>query len=234
MIIIKIIGGLGNQLFQYAFGKTLEHNTGSKVYFDVEDFNVKYKLRKISLQHFNVSLNIAEQEEIERLNSLYNKFLYKIYRVSNGLFIKVNHLRYYAEKDSLFDETVFLINNDIYLNGYWQSEKYFSNIQEHIKSEFTVTTPPTEDNLKTIDQINNSNSVSLHIRRGDYITNPSAINFYSSCSMKYYENAIDHIAERVVEPVFFVFSDDIQWVKKNLKSRYNLIFVDQNDADSNY
>lgn len=234
MVIVKIIGGLGNQLFQYAFGKAFEKKTGIKVFHDIEDFDVKYKLREISLQHFNITLNVADRKEIERLKSLFNKILFKIHCASNGLFIKESNLRYYVEKDALFHESVFSLNHDLYLDGYWQSEKYFCEIKELVRSEFKIITPPGGLNLNTINKINNSNSVSLHVRRGDFITDPSAVKIYNNCSMQYYDAAIEYMAERVTDPLFFVFSDDIQWVKENMTNKYNLIFVDQNDADSSY
>src|SRR4051812_9240364 len=106
MLIIKIIGGLGNQLFQYSFGRAVEIKTGIKVYYDIEDFKVKYKLRKNSLSHFNVQLNEADPKDIRRLQSIYNKILYKIYRGTNGIVIKGSWLSYYAEKNLLFDKSI--------------------------------------------------------------------------------------------------------------------------------
>lgn len=234
MQIVKIIGGLGNQLFQYAFGKALEENTGMKVFYDLEDFNEKYKLRKISLQHFNVRLDFADPKEIKRLKSLYNKIRYGIYDLSNGLFINENRLNYYKEENSFFNKKAFSLNNDVYIAGYWQSEKYFSHIKDIIRSDLKFISNPSDTNLIAIDKICNCNSISLHIRRGDYLTNPSAKKIYSICSIEYYENAINFISERVINPIFFVFSDDIQWVKNNLGNKHPMIFVDHNDDDHNY
>lgn len=234
MVIVKIIGGLGNQLFQYAFSKALENRTGFKVYHDVEDFSTDYKLRKISLQHFNVKINYADKDQSDQLKSAYNKALFKMHLISNGFLVKEKNLKYYAEQPYLFNEVAFSLNNGLYLNGYWQSEKYFSAIKDVIRSDFEILTPPSEGNLKFLDLIEGSNAVSLHIRRGDYISNPSANKIYNICSLSYYESAMNYIAERVTDPVFFVFSDDMEWVKNNLRSRFKIVLVDENDGESAY
>jgi len=234
MQIIKVLGGLGNQLFQYSFGKALEEHTGLKVYYDIEDFDIKYKLRKNNLKHFNITPSIADPKDVARLTSVYNKAIYKVYDMLNGAVVNKNSLKYYSEKGLLFNEDVFSLNNDIYLNGYWQSEKYFSKISSIIRNDLQIITPPDDINLATINKIENSNSISLHIRRGDYVSNPSLKNIYYNCSIEYYEKAMDYIAEHVNEPLFFIFSDDIAWAKANLKSKYNMIFIDANDADHSY
>ncbi|MCC8423979.1 alpha-1,2-fucosyltransferase [Mucilaginibacter sp. UR6-11] len=233
MIIVKIIGGLGNQLFQYAFSKAIEAKANTRVYHDVEDLNNNYELRKNGLMHFNVKLNSATKEQIESASSVFNKIIFKFSLLFKGL-ISQKKIKYYSEQKSMLDFGVFSDVTDLYLNGYWQSEKYFSDIEDLIRSEFEIITAPSEGNLKFIKLINNSNSVSLHIRRGDYINNPSAQQIYHTCSLDYYEAAIKYIAKRVEDPVFFVFSDDMTWVKANLHSSFKLVFVDENDGDTAY
>jgi hypothetical protein len=235
MIIVKIVGGLGNQLFQYAFGKALEAHTGLKVHYDISDFNEKYKLHKISLQHFNVNINEASVKDIAQLTSIYNKAKYKLFRVTNGKAIDKKTLKFYREEGTLYDEDVFsLTYSDIYFDGYWQSEKYFDNIQNMIRNDFTVTTTPTKNNQNIIDKINKCNAISLHIRRGDYVANAVSNEIYSTCSLGYYEQALQYMTENVADPVFFIFSDDIEWAKSNLQGKNNLEFVDINSADHNY
>ncbi|TSJ40297.1 alpha-1,2-fucosyltransferase [Mucilaginibacter corticis] len=235
MIVVKIVGGLGNQLFQYSFGKAIEAHTGLQVYYDVDDFNGKYTLHKISLQHFNVNIHKASIKDIQQLSSIYNKAKYKLYRITKGGVINKKALNLYREEGTLYDADVFSLSYDnIYFDGYWQSEKYFRSIRKLLQQELIITTAPSQANQAVIDKINSCNAVSLHIRRGDYVTNIVSNEIYSTCSLGYYELAFNYISEKVSNPIFFIFSDDINWAKNNLDSKYQMEFVDLNDADHNY
>jgi hypothetical protein len=119
----------------------------------------------------------------------------------------------------------------MYLNGYWQSEKYFKSAEDKLRSELCLFDKPDEANQKILDEIVQCPAVSLHIRRGDYITNPSAALVHGVCSLDYYHSAIRHITAHVENPYFFVFSDDPQWVKDNLKIGYPVQFVEANGPD---
>lgn len=229
MIIVKILGGLGNQLFQYAFGRALSYRKGIDVYFDIEQIRNKYDLRNYSLQHFNTELLEAPHEEILKLNTVTNKIWHKIYRATSGKLISKNALHYYSERGTMYDETPFLLKYEsIYINGYWQSEKYFDDIQQQLRDELQFNNQPDEKNLKMAGLITSQNSISLHVRRGDYISNPSTKKIYHQCGLEYYQKAMENISRRIENPVFFVFSDDMEWVKANLKSKYKLVFVDIN------
>jgi hypothetical protein len=230
MIIVKIIGGLGNQLFQYAFGRAVENKTGLKVYYDIEDFTASYKLRKLSLQHFKTNIAQADSKDIKKLTSIFNKVLFKIYKASKGKLFKQRFLKYYAENQLKLNYAD--LNTDLYLNGYWQSETFFEDISDKIKGEFELQNKPDAVNQRTIELITTSNSVSLHVRRGDYISNPLAAKIYQICPISYYQDAMTYITERVENPVFYVFSDDMDWVKNNLTGNFKLIFVDNNDGDN--
>jgi len=231
MIVVKILGGLGNQLFQYAFGKAIENKTGNKVYYDVKDLKTNYKLRKFSIAYFNVKIDTGNECDMEALKSSFNKIVFKIYQLSGGRMIPKRKLKYYSQTRFLFDETVFSLSDNVYLNGYWQSERYFNDIKELIKSEFTLLDTLNADKLIISKQIDNSNSVSIHIRRGDYINVPANKKLYHSCSLQYYEDAINYISARLANPLFFIFSDDISWAKDNLNGNYNLVFMNPGNED---
>ena len=120
----------------------------------------------------------------------------------------------------------------MYLNGYWQSEKYFKSAENKLRSELCPVNQLSEAGRKMLDEILHCPAVSLHIRRGDYITNPSAAAVHGVCPLDYYYSAVRHIAAHVQNPRFFVFSDDPQWAKGNLRIGFPVRFVETNGPNN--
>ena len=118
--------------------------------------------------------------------------------------------------------------------GSWISEKYFKDIEDIIRKEFTVKVPQTGRNRETAEMILNSESVSLHVRRGDYVTSPEYREIYDICNLGYYERCIKYITDRVKSAHFFIFSDDSEWAKNNLKIPFPTTFVGHNNDKTNY
>jgi hypothetical protein len=114
------------------------------------------------------------------------------------------------------------------ITGYWQAEKYFSKIAEQIREDFSFKPTIGSKDAILIDQINKVNAVSLHVRRGDYVNNPATATTHGLCSLDYYRKAINYLAQRELQPHFFVFSDDINWVKSNLEINFPCQYVDHN------
>jgi hypothetical protein len=119
-----------------------------------------------------------------------------------------------------------------YLSGYWQSYRYFDDIADQLRTELTPLTPPTPKDSKLIRSMISTNSVSVHVRRGDYITQKAAAAFHGNSSVEYYDKALAKICTLVQDPRFFVFSDDLGWVKNNMKFPGATNFVDHNDGDT--
>jgi len=236
MIIVKIIGGLGNQMFQYALGKNLALLNKVEVKFDItwfDNFGENTTPRYYSLQEFNIIDNIASRKEIEKFRK-YEKlsgkrhFLYNFFIANDSIYIK--------EKKVEFDKEILEIKNNVYLFGYWQSEKYFKTIKDIILKELTLKNEPSnhyKKNAQLISQAKN-NSISIHIRRGDY-TSEKLKKDLGLCSLQYYKKALEKIKKKVKNPVIFVFTNDIKWAKNNLKFKYPINFVSQkNKNDNNY
>jgi len=228
MIIVKIIGGLGNQMFQYALARSLEKKTNLEVKIDINGFET-YKTQNYSLDKLNIKNNMfATKEEVEKLcsrniiQSLYNNFFSK----DNKIF-----------KESTFDYSgdVFNVGDNTYIEGYWQSEKYFKDIENIIRDEFLFKKLIRTKNLELANKIKKTNSISLHIRRGDYINNSQAYKIHGGiCTLDYYKRAVSFIADKTKEPHFYVYSDDIMWAKENLELKYPTIFVDWNTGEDSY
>lgn len=227
MVIIKLQGGLGNQMFQYALGRSLAEKNKIDFKLDLSFYNKeKNNLhRNYSLKYFNIIENIAEEDELKKTKEYRQKnkliyFFYRIFSKKNIVYVKENF--FYFGKD------ILKIKNNAYLDGYWQSEKYFKNIESIIKQEFTLKNKLDSRLENLVEDIKNTNSVSIHIRRGDYITNQKTNSVHGTCSLDYYQTAIEHINNKIKNPIFFIFSDDIEWVKNNLKTEFPTFFIEGN------
>lgn len=231
MIIVKIIGGLGNQMFQYAFYKSLLAK-GIDVKVDITDFkNYKlhngYELEKI----FSVNPQKATVDECFKVGMPKNSLVNRVLRKLN---INKNKKSYYEQ--GAIESLQYLPDNydftkDMYLNGYWVSYKWFESIDEEIRKEFIFKISLDNENQLIAQDILNSNSVSLHIRRGDYLKYDI---YQGICTIDgYYNKAIDYISERVENAKFFIFSNDIEWCYQNLKIE-NAYYVTNNLGINSY
>jgi hypothetical protein len=232
MIIVKLIGGLGNQFFQYALGRNLAIKNNTELKLDISEFE-DYKLHKYGLHHFNIVENIVTKKDLMRIKMPSSRL--------RNFFVDVNFkltgkqpLFYKEESYFHFDPGKLNLPDNVYLVGYWQSEKYFEDIKSIIRKEFTIKTQPDPINTKAGEQISSCESVSVHVRRGDYIMNPATNQIHGVCSTDYYYRAIDRLIKNVDNPHFFVFSDDPAWARNNLKFDYATMFLAHNGPDKSY
>lgn len=228
MIIVEISGGLGNQLFQYAFGRTLALRNKCELKLDISSFE-NYEWHEFSLNPFNIKQDIATKTERENLLGI-NLSVCK--RIKRKLF--KNQQSFIIENSLLFDAKYLEVKEPAYLKGYWQSEKYFSQFKNEIRNDLIIHVKPTIDNQNILDQIISCNSISLHIRRGNFVNDESVNKRHGTISLNYYKNAIKIINSKVSDPVYFIFSDDLLWVKTNFKISEKLVFVDINDAKNDF
>lgn len=210
MINLKIKGGLGNQLFQYAVARNLAIKNNVNINIDYSYYNqaTPDTPRQYLLDLFKVK--VADNHSA---NSVYEKIhlLHKVLR-KIGFKTRLYAKKYYFENGVGFDQRVLELKDHIWLTGFFQSYKYFSSIDDILREEFKLrATFPVNSN------ITETESVFIHIRRGDYVSNNAASRFFSLCSLDYYEGAIKLMKEKLTDPKFFIFSDDISWVKNNLK-----------------
>jgi hypothetical protein len=146
----------------------------------------------------------------------------------------VAKLKYVKEKHLHFDREILNLTDGIYLHGYWPSEKYFTSIADSIRSELTVKSPLTGRDKEIAEQITSCDSVSVHIRRADYLPNTYTEQLLETCSLEYYLCSVERIARNVNKPHFFVFTDDKEWACENFQLPYPITFVDHNGPDKNY
>ncbi len=226
MIVVKLMGGLGNQLFQYAAGKMLavKHNTGLKV--DTSFLNSPHEnahtKRELELHYFQTEFSEATAAEIQLFTK---QTLLK--KIANTYFPFHSSNFYYAkEKGFEFNKDFDLFPQNTYLDGFWQSERYFKAIRPALLKEVVLKAEMPVKVSVVSEQILNSDSVSIHIRRGDYVTNKNASAFHGNLELDYYYQALSYLTEKITQPLIFVFSDDIEWVKMNFKTPHSCVFID--------
>lgn len=196
MIIVRIVGGLGNQMFQYAYAKSLQQQ-GFEVQIDISKFKTYTLHGGYQLDKYKIDLDTADE---------FSTFLGKIKLKKN-----------IREKSLLFDEKLFRLSGNEYVKGYFQTEKYFKEIRAILLEQFTIQQKLSETTINYKKEINNcTNSCAVHIRRGDYISDKKANKIHGTCDLTYYNKAIKRIQEKQKNIYFFVFSDDIAWTKANL------------------
>jgi len=215
MIIVKLKGGLGNQLFQYAFGRLLSIKRNTSVKFDVLSVDKRDIHRDFKLDKFNTKIELASSEEVEE-NEYPFGLISKILAWATRKILR-NYNIGYSEK--------IIYSNNKYYDGYWQSYKYLEPIKKELLTEISLKESVNKKYSELISRINSSNSVSIHIRRGDYVNDSKTKKAHVTFGLEYYEEAIKIIKDKIKDPVFFVFSDDISWVKENLKINYPIFFV---------
>lgn len=231
MIIIRLDGGLGNQLFQYAIARKLSLTAGTSLAFDTSSFQIN-KLRKYNLGNFNVEERFATPVELALFGRrTEDSFKSKFYTLVGKL------LGYCILNDKEFnyqENIVATTKKNVFLKGYFQSSKYFEDISQILLKDLTISNKLFGRNLEVANQIKSVTSVSVHIRRGDYITNSKTLEYHGVCNIEYYLKAIEQLSSALGRIVLFVFSDDISWVKNNLKTNFETFYVDHNGDEKNY
>ena len=235
MVIIRVVGGLGNQMFQYALGRALSIKLGvvfklDLLSFDSQQIHNGFELDKV----FNCEVDIAAQQDIKEILgwqslSFINKFIFSPYfsRLRKSSIIIEPHYHYWEGINNILDNS--------YLVGYWQSEKYFKYIKEQINKDFTFKVPLDHKNRYYAKLIQKFNSVSIHVRRGDYMKNVKTYKTHGVCNNEYYDKALTNILKKVKNPHFFIFSDDIKQAKSIIKKiDYPCYFVGNNQGIYSY
>jgi hypothetical protein len=227
MVIIKLQGGLGNQMFQYALGRKLELAKQKKVRYDFDYFEHQGH-RPYELYLFGLSLKRANKIDLLSSPISGNSFVNKFKTFYHSVF-RIAQLR---QLTFSFDPRFLEAPDNAYLEGYWQTEKYFSDIRDKLIREFSFKNSVTKENQKYRDRILNFNSVSVHFRRGDYLTDPN--NLFQVCNWAYYVEAIQIMAGDISTPYFFIFSDDPEWCKKNITLDQPFEIVDVNTKENSH
>lgn len=224
MIVVRLCGGLGNQLFQYAAGRRLADARRTELVLDLSWYERKPSsdtLRAYELGHYSIQARPATPGEALwcRLHEG---------RLLRRLSLLPRRWRHCREKDFEFDPQVLDLPDNSYLDGYWQSHRYFEDVADLIRTELAPIARFGAQDEKVAAKIATGNSVSVHVRRGDYVTHQVAAQTHGLCSLDYYKAALARVLPHVAQPHFFVFSDDPVWTREHLPLPGPATFVDHN------
>lgn len=234
MIIVRMFGGLGNQMFQHAAGIAFAHHHKCELLWDLSTFERVGSQRSFELEQvFGLATKNADESALHFVLGWRGHHTVRVAIENERLrwarpktYIQEPHFQYWA--------SFFLLPENVYLDGYWQSEKYFEKISDVIRDAFTFSLPMSDRNQALAEKIDTCNSVSVHVRRGDYITNPTASQFHSCCTLEYYKMATQVMLDRVGNAHFFIFSDDPEWVKANLVLPAPCTYIQHNQGTASY
>lgn len=234
MVISQIIGGLGNQMFQYAAGRALSLRRDGLLKLDVTGFETYGLHQGFELQRvFNCQAELARQPDLRKVLGWQSSPLVRRIIARTGYAV-LGRMNYVAEPHFHYWPGIDKAPLDCYLAGYWQSEKYFGDAIATIRSDFGFRAPLSGHNSAVAEKIGRVNAVSLHVRRGDYASNSKTKATHGLCSIEYYQAAIQYVTGRIEQPHFFVFSDDMAWVRDNLKLDFPCEYIDHNKGAESY
>ena len=227
-------------MFQYALWRTLSLKNNTELKLDISAFDTywlfdAHRVHEYSLEKLSIQSNYTAKKDLPWYeNNSSNIYIDFILQKIKNLAARYNKFHFRENGFEPFHAKVLALPDWTYLDGYFQSEKYFREYSDVICNDFEVIIPPSQENALIIEKIQSVNAVSLHIRRGDYVKNSNTQALYGLCNAEYYQKSIAYIVERVENPVFFIFSDDIDWAKWNMKTGYEQYYIDFNDASQNH
>ena len=214
MITVELNGGLGNQMFQYAAAKALAYKKNTGFALNVVAFD-KCELRQLELNKYNISTNIVKKTNL-------------LWRVMKRLNVDTFISSYYNEKNNRYRD-ISSLSDDVYLEGYFQCEKYFLEIRGELLQDFTIKDQLSNYTKKISKKIlGGYSTASIHIRRGDYVFNEAVNNIHGTCAISYYEKSISLLNSKYENIEYYIFSDDIAWAKENLIVP-NATYIDSED-----
>lgn len=232
-VTVSLCGGLGNQLFQYAAARAVALRCNADLVLDLAWFDEVLSSpnvtpRNYALAPFGLPVHL---ERASFLMGTKTSHLMRVFhRIGNRLGLDLGGKRF-VEESFRFDKRVLSLQAPVWLTGYWQSPHYFSDVAPQIREEIGVFRGLTDSCVDLLQKMRAVDSICIHIRRGDYVTNKEASSFHGLCSLDYYRNAVDRVSSGLNVPYGFVFSDDPVWAKENLNLECEFTVVDVNGVD---
>ncbi|WP_299101262.1 alpha-1,2-fucosyltransferase [uncultured Winogradskyella sp.] len=234
MILIRLKGGLGNQMFQYAYASILAKKCNLPLKIDTQFFSLSKDMVGVTQREFELTVfknryQIATLNEINSFTEL--SFFNKIKRK-----LGFNYPKKHNEGSRLYQDEDYKLKAPVYVNGYFQSYKYFLGYEEFVKKIFHFSTDDLDaKNISLLSRIEEANTISIHVRRGDYVTDLNINNTHGLCDIEYYMASIDVLTKDNANSTLVFFSDDSDWVKKTFSHLSNpKIFVNHNTGSHSW
>lgn len=210
---MSIVGGLGNQLFQYATAYSISKKLNYKLVIDVSSYE-KYDIHPLRLD------NLSCEAEFFYKKNIFEKIIYSPRLNKINPFI-------YTENCLSYNKAVFNVRDNTRLYGFFQSEKYFKCYRDDLLKQFKPDSDTLRKYDKLIKSIKRDSSLSIHIRRGDYVTNSSALKVHGLCNHDYFNSAVSYINGIKNIKYIYIFSDDIVWCKENISFDGEIKFMEE-------
>ncbi|MEI6494713.1 MAG: alpha-1,2-fucosyltransferase [bacterium] len=246
MIIVKLQGGLGNQMFQYACGKNLAKKHNTELVLDtsflLDHARYTYEpIRFYDLDIFDLNVKVINGREIDKyFYSPKSWFLSKFWNRTSVLSLRnrllsISKRSYWVvrQTNDHFNEDIFPDKTNLYLDGFWQSPKFFQEIEKEIRKDFTIKNQLIEPS-EILTQIKETNSVCINVRRGDFVDNPVISQHHGSYGLDYLKKAEKIIADKIDNPHFFITSDDVEWCKENIRLDHPQTIIDHSYAGKKF
>jgi hypothetical protein len=225
MKIVKIQGGLGNQMFQFAFSKALENAIGEKVYLDISSYSIENCHNGFEINSvFNLTVEEAPMTMVRKMATLPENI---IKRIRRKYLTKKSH---FIDKKFCYQPEVLKLRGDRYFEGYWQSEKYILPIERTVRKLFEFRKPLNPKNEELLSS-SKAPIVGIHVRRGDYIKD----HCLNICTPNYYHKALGEIKRNCDIGIIFIFSDDIKYCKSNIDTGgIETVYIDWNRKENSW
>ncbi|MEM8898166.1 MAG: alpha-1,2-fucosyltransferase [Bacteroidota bacterium] len=224
---LRLMGGLGNQLFQYSTGRALaiQHNTSLKLDLSLllDRTDIEHRVfREFELADFPIQASLASEKETAffhpKRDTLFQKMGARMHTMLHAP-------RVYIESKMTYNPALSQLPNDSCLVGNFQSEQYFSKIEAILRQELTLNLPLSQQVLSLKKEMETTNSVALHVRRGDYVSNPLFSRTLGALPLEYYQRALAFLAKNLPAFKVFIFSDDPAWCRENMRLDYPFYIV---------
>ena len=227
MVIVRLTGGLGNQMFQYAAARAVADRLGVELLLDTRAFAHtlalrRYTRRAFALAPFKLRARLANAQELRA---------WPVWMAEIGLRLPLARPllpRWHFESAITYDAAVRTLRAPVSLVGYWQSERYFIEVADRIRADFTLEQPLAGANAELLELARSGRSVGVHVRRGDFASLDNAARTHGLCSLDYYRRAVEAVGKRCPHCRFLVFSDDPAWARAELPLDATAVFVTGN------
>jgi hypothetical protein len=235
VIVTRLMGGLGNQMFQYAAGRALALRTGAMLKLDISYYDT-HRDRRYALGCFRIEAARARERDLVPFGLAGRRWPGRLEGIERRLRARLASKRFpiRRERGFRFDPAVVRLQGFVYLEGYWQSEKYFQDQAAVLQREFEPVEPFDPANVRLAADIDAVNAVSVHVRRGDFAGVGATNRYHGMCSVDYYRAAVAYVAAKTPAPQFFVFSDEPEWVRAHLELGVPASVIDINSPDQGY
>lgn len=234
-VIVRLQGGIGNQMFQFAFGKALSLRLGRPLLLDIKEYDNYKKFYGFELKKvFGVEDDVASHRVLKNVLGFRRDSVVYRYVMSRrfGLYRVFPKIK--VEKSPQYDPIYQISEKASYFSGYFQCGRYFSDYDQEIRNIFSFNVPFDSNELYSYGLSDGVVTCSLHIRRGDYLSDRNAASFIGFVGQEYFARAIEYCVNKLSVKRFLVFSDDIGWAKDHIRSAAEMRFIDSFVGQDSY